>query len=60
MKIKFKSPFTTAIAISFGLVVLLGYFFGTNAAGEPTTLGILRDFFFSIPAPPINTAPTTD
>jgi hypothetical protein len=45
VKIKFKSPFTTAIAISFGLVVLLGYFFGTNAAGEPTTLGILRDFF---------------
>lgn len=45
MKIQFKSPFSTAIAISFGLVVLLGYFFGTNASGEPTTLGILRDFF---------------
>ena len=45
MKIQLKSPFTTAIAMSFGLVVLLGYFFGTNAAGEPTTLGVLRDFF---------------
>lgn len=31
--------------MSFGLVVLLGYFFGTNAAGEPTSLGMLRDYF---------------
>lgn len=45
MKIQLKSPFTTAIAMSVGLVVLLGYFFGTNAAGEPTTLGWIRDFF---------------
>jgi hypothetical protein len=45
VKLQFKSPFITAIAMSFGLVVLLGYFFGSNAAGEPTTLGVLRDFF---------------
>lgn len=31
--------------MGFGLVVLLGYFFGTTAAGEPTLLGILRDLF---------------
>ena len=45
MNLKFKSPISTAIAMSFGLVVLLGYFFGSNAAGEPTLLGILRDYF---------------
>lgn len=45
MKIQFKSPFSVALAISFGLVVILGYFFGTNADGDPTMLGILRDFF---------------
>jgi hypothetical protein len=45
VKIRFKSPISVAIAMSFGLVVLLGYFFGTNPAGEPTLLGILRDFF---------------
>ncbi len=45
MKIQLKSPFTTAIAMSVGMVVLLGYFFGTNAAGETTTLGWIRDFF---------------
>jgi len=31
--------------MSFGLVVLLGYFFGINSAGEPTMLGVLRDYF---------------
>jgi len=45
LNIKFKSPFSVAIAMSFGLVVLLGYFFGTNSAGEATMLGILRDYF---------------
>jgi hypothetical protein len=45
VKLKFKSPVSVAIAMGFGLVVLLGYFFGTNSAGESTMLGILRDFF---------------
>jgi hypothetical protein len=45
VKLSFKSPVSAAIAMSFGLVVLLGYFFGTNSAGEPTMLGVLRDYF---------------
>jgi len=45
VKLRFKSPFSTALAISFGLIVLLGYFFGSNSAGEPTMLGVLRDYF---------------
>jgi hypothetical protein len=45
VKLKFRSPVSVAIAMSFGLVVLLGYFFGTNTAGEPTMLGLLRDVF---------------
>jgi cytochrome bd-type quinol oxidase subunit 2 len=39
-----KSSFATAIAISFGLVVLLGYFFSVDANGNATMLGILRNF----------------
>jgi hypothetical protein len=31
--------------MSFGFLVLLGYFFGTNSAGETTLLGVLRDYF---------------
>ncbi len=42
---KFKSPVSTAIAISVGFVVLLGYIFGTNARGETTSLGFLRNYF---------------
>lgn len=45
MKLKFKSPISVAIAMGFGLVVLLGYFFGTNSAGESTMLGVIRDVF---------------
>ena len=45
MKINFKSPVSVAIAMGFGLVVLLGHFFGTDAAGQPTLLGIIRDLF---------------
>ena len=45
MRIQFKSTFSVAIAISSGLIVLLGYFFGTNADGDPTLFGVLRDFF---------------
>lgn len=45
MKFRFKSPVSVAIAISFGMVVLLGYFFGVDSAGNPTMLGILRDYF---------------
>ena len=44
MNINLKSPISTAIAISFGLVVLLGYFFNLDVDGTPTTLGILRNF----------------
>jgi hypothetical protein len=45
VKLRFKSPFSVAIAMSFGFVVLLGYFFGSNSAGDPTMLGVLRDYF---------------
>ncbi|MBL7164170.1 MAG: hypothetical protein ISS57_16370 [Anaerolineales bacterium] len=44
MNLKLKSPVSTAIAIGVGIVVLLGYFFGSDASGVPTTLGLLRDF----------------
>ena len=45
MKFSFKSPISAAFAISFGLVVLLGYIFGANQQGESTMLGVLRDYF---------------
>jgi hypothetical protein len=45
VNLSFKSPVSVALAMGFGLVVLLGYFFGTNLAGEPTMLGLLRDYF---------------
>jgi cytochrome bd-type quinol oxidase subunit 2 len=31
--------------MGFGLVVLFGFVFGTNPAGEATLLGLLRDYF---------------
>jgi cytochrome bd-type quinol oxidase subunit 2 len=45
VKLNFKAPFSVAIAMSFGIVVLFGYFFGINSVGELTLLGILRDYF---------------
>ena len=45
MKTRVRAPLAVAIAIGFGIVVLLGYFFGENADGQLTTLGILRDYF---------------
>ena len=45
MNLKFKAPFSTALAMGVGLVVLLGYFFGADADGNLTRLGILRNFF---------------
>lgn len=45
MKTRFRAPISVAIAIGVGIIVLLGYFFGTNASGESTILGILRDYF---------------
>jgi len=45
MKFSFKSPFSVAMAIGFGLIVLGGYFFGSTSTGEPTLLGVLRDYF---------------
>ena len=44
MKLNFRAPISTAIAIGVGLVVLLGYFFGTSPTGDRTMLGVLRDF----------------
>ncbi len=44
MNIKFKSPIATAIAIGFGLVVLLGYFINVDADGNLNLLGVLRNF----------------
>ncbi len=44
MNLKLKSPLSTAIAIGIGIIILLGYFFGAKASGEPTTLGILQDY----------------
>jgi len=44
VNLKLKSPVSTAIAIGVGIVVLLGYFFGSDVSGETTTLGFLRDF----------------
>lgn len=45
MKFKFRAPVSVAVAIGVGLIVLFGYFFGTNSSGESTILGILRDYF---------------
>ncbi len=44
MNLKFKSPVSTSLAIGVGIVVLLGYFFGSDPSGEATTLGLLRGF----------------
>ena len=45
VKLNFRTPLSVAIAIGVGIVVLLGFFFGTNASGEITLLGILRSYF---------------
>jgi hypothetical protein len=45
MKLKFRAPISAAIAIGVGVIVLLGYFFGTDSVGESTLLGVLRDYF---------------
>ena len=45
MKIQFRAPVAVAIAMGVGIIVLLGYFFGTNAEGQLNILGILRDYF---------------
>ncbi len=45
MKTRFRAPISVAIAIGVGVIVLLGYFFGTDASGQATILGILRDYF---------------
>jgi hypothetical protein len=45
VKFKFRAPFSVAVAISVGLIVLLGYFFGSDSSGQQTTWGILRDYF---------------
>lgn len=45
MKLNFRAPISVAVAIGVGLIVLLGYFFGANSAGEATIFGVLRDYF---------------
>jgi hypothetical protein len=45
LNLKFRAPGSVAVAIGVGLIVLFGYFFGTNSSGEITLLGILRDYF---------------
>ena len=45
MKLNLRTPISVAIAIGVGIIVLLGYFFGTNASGEITLLGILQSYF---------------
>jgi hypothetical protein len=45
VKLNFRTPISVAIAIGVGIIVLLGYFFGTNASGEITLLGILQSYF---------------
>lgn len=45
MNLKFRAPFSTAVAIGTGLVVLMGFFFGVSATGETTLLGVIRDYF---------------
>ena len=45
MKLKFRTPISVAIAAGVGIIVLLGFFFGTNADGDFTLLGILRSYF---------------
>lgn len=47
MKIKLRTPISTAVAMATGLIVLAGYFFDTKADGQLTTLGALRDYFLS-------------
>ena len=45
MKLNFRTPISVAIAVGVGIIVLLGYFFGTNASGETTLLGTLQSYF---------------
>ncbi|MBM3145635.1 MAG: hypothetical protein FJ010_11840 [Chloroflexi bacterium] len=44
MNLKLKSPVSTAIAMGVGIIILLGYFFGSDVSGKTTTLGFVRDF----------------
>ncbi len=45
MRLKLKSPISSAIAIGVGIIVLMGYFFGSSTSGQVTTVGFLREFF---------------
>jgi len=45
VKLNFQTPISVAIAIGVGIIVLLGYFFGTNASGDITLIGILQSYF---------------
>lgn len=47
MKIKLRSPISTAIAMATGLIVLAGYFFDSSDPGRFSTLGALRDYFLT-------------
>jgi hypothetical protein len=45
VKLNFRAPISVAVAISVGLIVLLGYFFSVDSAGQPTIFGVLREYF---------------
>jgi len=45
LKLNIVKPLSVTIAIGVGIVVLLGFFFGADASGEITLLGILRSYF---------------
>ena len=45
MRRQFRAPISVALAIGVGVVVLLGYFFGSSSEGERTLLGVVRDYF---------------
>lgn len=48
MRTNLKIPWSASIAISVGLVVLLGYFLQPGQAAGLQTLGVLRDYFLQV------------
>ena len=48
MKINLKIPWSAVVAISVGVVVLLGYFLAPSQPGESSLLLVLRDYFLQI------------
>ncbi|NIR13171.1 MAG: hypothetical protein GWN86_04160, partial [Desulfobacterales bacterium] len=48
MNLKLRAPIAMVIAIATSLIVLAGYLFATNAAGEATLLGGIRETVLQI------------